>query len=151
MTRLACPDCSEPGVVRDSTGAATAVGSVAARLERRPVVDCPEGHRLTPPELVDEAMQAVDAQVARARGRLLRQDACAGCGAALTMPARRSRRPVSVATSLGTVLTIELDLPLTRCPSCGLDQVPSRSGEDLVVVIPALFAAPADRDGPAPA
>jgi hypothetical protein len=30
---------------------------------------------------------------------------------------------------------------MTRCPGCGLDQVPSRSQEDLVVVIPALFAA----------
>ena len=142
--------CDLPGDLRDSVGGATTVGTLAARVERRPIISCPNGHRGTPPELVDEAMQAVVDQITRARGRLLRQDACAGCGAGLSMPVRRSRRVVSLPTSLGGVLSIELDLPLTRCPACGVDQVPSASGEDLVVVIPALFAAPAGRDGPAP-
>ncbi len=117
------------------------VGTVAAALERRPVVACTHDHDLTPPTIVDAAMQAADDRIARARARLLRRDVCVSCGQALTLPTRRTVRPVTVAAAGAPVVTIQLDLPATRCPSCALDQVPSRSREDLVVVIPALFAA----------
>lgn len=87
-------------------------------------------------------MDAVDAAVLRARSRLLRSDVCRSCGAGLTMPVRRTTRSATVEAPGLPIATITLDLPMTRCGSCGLDQVPSRSHEDLTVVIPALFAPP---------
>jgi hypothetical protein len=56
------------------------------------------------------------------------------------MPVRRTQRAVPSMLPDCRPVTIHFDLPMTRCPDCGLDQVPSRSQEDLVVVIPALFA-----------
>jgi hypothetical protein len=122
-------------------GAEATVGTVAARVERRPVVDCGAQHGVSPPAIISEAMAGVDAAVPRARARLLRADACLDCGEVLTMPVRRAERVVTVEPVDGPVTTIHLDVPLTRCGSCGRDQVPSRSHEDLTVVIPALFAA----------
>lgn len=85
-------------------------------------------------------MAAVDAAIPRAKGRLLRPDACTHCKDALTMPVRRSERVVTVDAAEGPVFTLRFDLPLVRCGSCGLDQLPTRSQEDLTVVVPALFA-----------
>ena len=106
------------------------------------MVACPEGHQLSPPEVVGAAMEAVDAAVLRARSRLLRSDVCRSCSAVLTMPVRRTTRSVTTEGRGLPIATITLDLPMTRCGSCGLDQVPSRSHEDLTVIIPALFAPP---------
>lgn len=137
---MRCPICSADGELRSLPGREVTVGSVAARLERRPVVACPAGHDATPAELVGAAMEATDDQVARARGRVLRGDACRTCGTPASMPVRRTARTVTVEPPLGPVLTLHLDLPMTRCGGCGTDQVPSRSHEDLTVVVPALFA-----------
>ncbi|MCC5948300.1 MAG: hypothetical protein JJT89_07565 [Nitriliruptoraceae bacterium] len=117
------------------------VGTIAALVERRPVVACDADHERSPGDIVGTAMDAVDAAVPRARARLLRDDACGSCRSVLTMPVRRSTRAVTVEPSSAPVFTIRLDLPLVRCTDCGLDQVPSRSQEDLTVVVPALFAA----------
>jgi hypothetical protein len=57
------------------------------------------------------------------------------------MPVRRTERSVTVEAPGLAPLTLRFDLPVTRCPDCGVEQVPSRSQEDLVVVVPALFAA----------
>jgi len=138
---VSCPTCGEAGTVVAGASAEATVGTVAAMVERRPVVDCTRQHGITPPEIVGEAMAAVDAAVPRARSRLLRDDACLDCRETLTMPVRRAERAVTVEPADGPVTTIHLDVPLTRCGSCGRDQVPSRSHEDLTVVIPALFAA----------
>jgi hypothetical protein len=138
---VSCPGCGEAAAVVAGASADATVGTVAARVERRPVVDCAARHGITPPELVGEAMAAVDAAVPRARARLLRTDVCLDCRDPLTMPVRRAERAVTVEPTDGPVTTIHLDVPLTRCGSCGRDQVPSRSHEDLTVVIPALFAA----------
>jgi hypothetical protein len=137
---VSCPRCGESAAVVAGASAEATVGTVAAQVERRPVVDCSGQHGLTPPAIVGEAMAAVDAAVPRARARLLRGDACLDCREALTMPVRRSERAVTVEPANGPVTTLHLDVPLTRCGSCGRDQVPSRSHEDLTVVVPALFA-----------
>lgn len=118
------------------------VGTVAVLLERQPVVACPAEHRTAPPEAVQAAMAATDDAVPRARRRLLRGERCARCDTQLTMPVRRTRWPVTVeATAEVPVLTLQFDLPATRCPECGTDQLPTRSQEDLVVCVPAVFAA----------
>lgn len=119
------------------------IGTVSVVLESRPAVACPDGHDATPGEVVGAAMAAVESQVTQARSRLLRADACRVCDTALSMPVRRTERPVTVdADGERPVMTLVFDLPSTRCPDCGTDQLPSRSQEDLVVAVPALFARP---------
>lgn len=137
----ACPVCGEPGSLERAGPAAVTVGTVAAATEQRPVVACPHAHAASPPEVVGAAMDAAEASIPRARSRLLRGDACSGCGTALTMPVRRTERNVTVEAAGWPPFTLRFDLPVTRCPDCGREQVPSRSQEDLVVVVPALFAA----------
>lgn len=135
-----CPACAQPAEVVLAGPVEVTVGTIAAAVERRPVVACDAAHERSPGALVGEAMDAVDAAIPRARPRLLRGDVCTNCREALTMPVRRTERAVTVESELGPVCTLRLDLPMTRCPGCGLDQVPSRSHEDLTVVVPALFA-----------
>lgn len=134
-----CPVCDVDGDVEARAGTEATVGSVAGQLERRPVVACPDGHDATPAELVGATMEAVGAAIPRARGRILRADACAGCRAPLHMPARRTTRTVTVEPAEGPVMTAHLDLPMVRCGECATDQLPSRSQEDLTVVVPAMF------------
>jgi hypothetical protein len=136
-----CPVCRLEGPLAPRGPSEVTVGTVAVTLESRPAFDCPAGHDASPAELVGAAMRAVEEHVPTARSRLLRADACGACGAALTMPVRRTELPVTVeAEGERPVLTLIFDLPATRCPDCGVDQVPSRSQEDLVVAVPALFA-----------
>lgn len=133
--------CRQQAPVRLLGSAEVTVGTVGVALEARPAVACSLGHGATPGEVVGAAMTTVEAQVPQARARLLRADACRDCGAALTMPVRRTELPVTVPSEAERpVMTLLFDLPATRCPDCGTDQVPSRSQEDLVVAVPALFA-----------
>jgi hypothetical protein len=124
------------------------VGTVAAVIERRPVVVCPDEHGASPTEVVGAAMEAADESLVRARTRVLRAEVCRSCGSVLAMPVRRTTRSVTVESPTLPIVTLHLDLPMTRCAECGLDQVPSRSHEDLTVVIPALFALPEPDQSP---
>lgn len=144
---MRCPVCdADAGVVLRSTNEVT-VGTIAGVVERRPVAACPDDHGATPAEVVGATMDAVDAAVPRARSRLLRADVCRSCGSALAMPVRRTTRTVTVEDDRMPIVTLHLDLAMTRCGECGVDQVPSRSHEDLTVVVPALFVVPdADAD-----
>jgi hypothetical protein len=138
-----CPDCQQEGPLELRGSAEVTIGTVAVALEARPVVACPQRHEATPREVVGAAMQAVERQVPQARARLLRGDVCRDCRTPLTMPVRRTERPVTVESEgERPVLTLLFDLPSSRCPDCGADQLPSRSQEDLVVAVPALFARP---------
>lgn len=138
---MECPDCGESGEVVLAASTEASIGTVGVLLERRPTVACPSQHGLSPPESVRSAMAATEAALVRAKARLLRRgDRCASCGAPLTMPVRRTKRTVTVeASGEVPVLTLHFDLPATRCPSCGVDQLPTRSQEDLVVSVPAVF------------
>lgn len=140
MVSLSCAVCGAHGDVVPGPPREITVGTVAATVERRPVVACPAAHSASPPQLAGRAMDAVGVAIARARSRLLRSDRCDGCREVLAMPVRRTTRTVSVESPDIPVVTIHLDVPMTRCGACGLDQVPSRSHEDLTVVVPALFA-----------
>lgn len=140
---MRCPVCQQSAPLEPSGSAEITVGTVAVALEARPVVACDADHRATPGEVVGAAMATVEELVPQARSRLLRRDACRSCGAALTMPVRRTELPVTVeADDDRPVMTLLFDLPSSRCPDCGADQLPSRSQEDLVVAVPALFARP---------
>jgi hypothetical protein len=135
-----CPVCDAEARVELRTTSEVTVGTVAAAVERRPVAVCADGHEATPAEVVGATMDAVDASVPRARSRLFRTDVCRSCGSGLAMPVRRTGRTVTVEDPSLPIVTVHLDLPMTRCGECGEDQVPSRSHEDLTVVVPALFA-----------
>lgn len=138
---MRCPVCGQDAPMERHRPAEVTVGTIAVALESRPVVACDARHEATPGEIVGAAMAAIERLVPQARSRLLRGDACHECGTALTMPVRRTELPVTVESEgQRPVMTLLFDLPSSRCPDCGADQVPSRSQEDLVVAVPALFA-----------
>lgn len=141
-----CVVCGATGAVVHGAGREATAGTVAALLETGWLVECPAGHR-APPDAGTEVADEVATRLPQARRRpLARGDRCTTCDAALTMPVRRTERPVSVTEVPGLpVTTIVLDVPSTRCLTCSTDQVPSRSVDDVRAVVVALFAADAGR------
>lgn len=138
---VACAVCDQVGAVRRGTGRDVTLGTVAALAEAVPVVDCPAGHT-APAPVADAAVDAARDQLPRAtRPRLRHTDRCARCGTTLSMPVRRTDRPVTLEGLPGCpVVTVRFDLPTTRCPDCGLDQVPTRSDGDVDAALRELFA-----------
>ncbi|WP_052667668.1 hypothetical protein [Nitriliruptor alkaliphilus] len=139
-----CAVCGATGLVVQGAGREATVGTVAALLEAGWLVACPAGHR-TPPDAGSEVADEVAARLPQARRRpMARADRCTSCDAALTMPVRRTERPVSVTEVPGLpVTTVVLDVPSTRCGTCSTDQVPTRSVDDVRAAVVALFAADA--------
>ncbi len=137
----ACVRCGEVGPVEHGAGRELTVGTVGALLETGWIVRCPAGHR-SPPDVGEAVADEVTRRLPHAtRRRLARTDRCTSCGADLTMPVRRTQRPVTVAdVATLPVTTVVLDLPSTRCLECSTDQVPSRSADDVRAVLVALFA-----------
>ena len=141
MPSAVCPDCGAAGELGLSAAVEVTVGTVAAVLERRPVVVCPEQHGHSPADLASIMADRLTTSLPHARARPLRGDACRHCRARLSMPVRRTTRTVSIDDPGWPVLTIHVDVAMTRCPDCGLDQVPSRSQPD-VADLPAALTAP---------
>lgn len=141
MTPATCPRCGQPGHIELRDPVEHTLDTVAVLLERRPVLVCRSGHELTPAAAHAAAAAAIATAVPRSRSRWLRHERCGVCGAQLTMPVRRTVRPVSVESDELPVLTLHLDLPMTRCPECGVDQVPARSHSDVDAIPDALFYA----------
>lgn len=137
----ACLACGAPVAPVPAPGGEVAVGTVAAALEQWPRWRCPDGHDAGPVVGRARAHAEVTAAVAVAKGRRLRAgDACVVCGAALTMPVRRTVWPVTITDPDGRVaVTLTYDVPATRCPDCGRDQVPTRSAGDLTAALDALL------------
>ena len=147
MTR--CGRCGRSGAVVRGTDREVTVATVAGRVERRPVVACPDGHG-HPVDLTAAAQAACREHLPHARRRLLRRtDDCGRCGEPLTMPVRRTDRAVTVVTDQAPVTTLRFDLPTTRCTGCSAEQVPVRSQDDLAAVVAGLFAPDAGTDPPA--
>ena len=134
-----CPQCQEPGALRLGAGTEVEVGTVAAALERRPLIACPSDHDRSPDMVVDAGEQAARAQLPRSREKLLRGSRCASCGARLTLPVRRTRRTVTVTGGGVPVHTLHLDVPMTRCGECAWDQVPARSHADVDRAVRAAY------------
>ncbi|MEX0835749.1 MAG: hypothetical protein WD010_06640 [Nitriliruptor sp.] len=124
------------GAAREATS-----GTVAALLEVGWVVDCPTGHHRSPDVGAEVADEVLTRLPVADRRRLGRGDRCTTCSQELTMPVRRTERPVPVADVPGLpVTTVRFDLPSTRCLHCGTDQVPTRSAADVRAAVLALFA-----------
>lgn len=123
-----------PGPARE-----VASGPIGGVAERTQVVDCPVGHRLPPSTLRDAALTAAAETLLVARRHLTRQR-CGSCDERLMMPLRRTRRAVTVATDELPVATLDLELPLTRCPGCGADNLPAGARRHLRSVVGWLTA-----------
>ncbi len=143
MPSATCPDCGATGHLGLSAAVEVTLGTVAAVLERRPVVVCPEQHGRSPAGLASLVADRLTTSLPHARARRLRGDACDSCGVRLSMPVRRTTRTVSIDGEGLPVLTIHVDVAMTRCPECGLDQVPSRSQPDVAGLAAILTAPPA--------
>lgn len=135
-----CPVCGAAGVVVAGRPREATVGTVAVLCATGPVVACPDGHR-APPDVGDAVVAACRGALPHARARRLRRiDVCERCGTPLTMPVRRTVRPVTVDQIDGLpVTTLRFDLPTTRCPECSTDQVPTRSADDVAAAARAAF------------
>lgn len=136
-----CP-CGRPRTATLAAPLALEVDGVTARLEGVVVLACDDGHH----EVADRDLAAHlhagladQLLVARPR-RLRRDDACGGCGAVLTLPARRTETPVVVDDG-PSVVTLVPDLPMPRCPDCGREQVAPTTSRTLHALVEALAAA----------
>lgn len=114
-----------------STSVAQAERSdVGVLIEETPLRTCPSGHLN-----VDLWRGFVDGVVRDVVGMLpvpmrrwwSRQPRCSACGEILSMPARRTVKPVTVQLEDAPVFTVTLELPMTRCGSCGFDNLAVRT------------------------
>ena len=135
-----CPECGAEGALRLGAGTEVEVGTVAVALERRPLVACPAAHDRSPTTAVAGGRGAVAEQLPRARQPRLRAARCTDCGDRLELPVRRTRRTVTVVVADLPVHTLHLDVPMTRCGNCALDQVPGRSHGDIDAAVEAVYA-----------
>ncbi|HSK21899.1 MAG TPA: hypothetical protein VK906_01920 [Egicoccus sp.] len=142
-----CPECGEPLAPAPAPGREATVGTVAGGIEQLPRWRCPHGHDAGPVLTADRARDEVAAGVAVARRRRLRGgDVCVACGSALTMPVRRTVWPVTLTDpDRRSAITLTYDVPATRCPDCGQNQVPTRSADDLAAVLDELLREPDGR------
>lgn len=140
MTALSCPLCQQPAAVERRSPREATAGTVAGVVEPRLLLRCPEHGPQASVDAAEVARTGAGERLPRARRCRLRRTCCAACRAELTLPARRGRRSLTVEAAGLPVHTIHLDLPLTRCPDCGLDQVPWRSRDDLDTLLTALYA-----------
>jgi hypothetical protein len=139
-----CPSYDRHRLERTEVSPEISAASVAVLGERLPVDNCSCGHIEIPAELGRAARRACADALPAADRRPLRTDVCRSCRTPLTMPARRTTRAVTVSTTSLPAVTLRFDLPMTRCPDCGLDQLPHRARHDVVVALAALFQAAAD-------
>jgi hypothetical protein len=114
-------------------------GTVAGLLEPGIRLVC-EQHGEQPADAAgDAALTVARDRLPRARRCRLRHVCCDACGARLHLPARRTRRSLTVDGYGLPVHTIHLDVPLTRCPDCGMEHLPWGAQDDLDVLLRALY------------
>lgn len=139
-----CPVCDRELERRPRAVGEVVEGAVTAVVDGAPVLACPEGHHRQEIrcDLVELLRSQVDEDLlASRRTRLRRQLRCGACDAELTMPGRRTVRSVSRFIEDVGVVRVTFDLPMLRCPACGLEQVPEEVAErDLGPAISAALA-----------
>ncbi|MFU8841718.1 MAG: hypothetical protein ACNA8R_13520 [Nitriliruptoraceae bacterium] len=114
-------------------------GTVAGLLEPGLELRCDQHGLQSSAAARDAAVAVAHLRLPRARRCRLRRTCCGACDAPLLLPVRRTQRSLTVDGDGLPVHTIHLDLPLTRCPDCGVDQVPLRSQDDLDGLLDALY------------
>ena len=142
--RHTCPECGRDTAAQVQVTTGVSAASIAVHGERLTVNHCDCGYVQVPSSLGRAARSTAGGSLPAARHTLLRPDRCRGCRAVLTMPGRRTERVVSVLPDDLPVVTLRFDLPMIRCPACGMDQLPARARADVDVALAALLQAAAD-------
>lgn len=116
----ACRRCGLPRRADRRPAAAVVLGAVEVAVPARTVATCPRGHA------ADEgsAVRAALATLPRARPRPAGGPRCGVCRTALDLPQRTTARAVTVEPAGTPPYTLELHLPLVRCPDCAVDNLP---------------------------
>lgn len=107
-------------------------------VPHRLLLHCPNGHAEQPPDLARIALRAVNARIPTARTGFGSTRRCAHCKTVLSMPERWTKIPVTL--EYPAVLTLTCDVPVSRCPNCGTDQLSKRAAKDLAGAVEKLFA-----------
>ncbi len=139
----ACPACDRDTLRTRSIAHERAVGGVAVQGQPLTVRTCDCGHVEVPRSLGQAAREAAQEALPVARSGF-RRERCASCGTTLTMPARRTTRAVTATPDDGPVVTLRFDLPMRRCPDCGLDQLPARAKGSVEVALAGLLQSAAE-------
>jgi hypothetical protein len=114
-------------------------GPVAGLLEPGLGLHCADHGEQPADAARDAALTASRDRLPRARRCRLRRVCCGACGARLVLPTRRTRRSLTVDGSDLPVHTVHLDVPLTRCPDCGIEHLPWGVDADLETLLRALY------------
>jgi uncharacterized protein with PIN domain len=117
---VACERCGASLAPVRRPAASVALGGVEVALPARTVAACPRGHGRT--EAAD--VRAALARLTRARPGVRGGPRCGACRAALDLPQRTTARGVTVEPAAAPPYTVELRLPMVRCPDCAVDNVP---------------------------
>ena len=129
-----CPRCRSTLSEVTSPGATATVGQVMATLPPRVLLRCPRGHRTEPREV----RRSLD-RLPSAGWRAFARPRCGACGTQLDLPSRRTTRSVTVEPAGGAPYTLELTLPLVRCPDCAVENVPVEVRASLLAAIRLLL------------
>lgn len=138
---LRCPTCAAEATLQHGSSTRAEVNGITVTLPHPPVVHCAVGHRQAPAGLLPLARAALRARIAFARTNWRGKTRCRACKRELTMPSRWTQIPVTIETP--TVFTVTIDVPASRCPNCGLDQLAARAMKDLDTALMRLFSATA--------
>jgi len=145
---MTCAVCGGPAELRWRSEVVE-VGRARAGTDRLPTLVC-----LSEPDHgasgVDEVQRVVSAaiehfSVARRGAIPGRAQRCRACRSQLTMPGFRSERAVTIVGAGLPAATLRLDLPLWRCPGCGIENVPREAWVDALQAIRAVAQPSADR------
>lgn len=126
MTSPACPACGHPATVDAVGEVAMADDGVTVSVQGLAVSRCGDGHVTVRPDGAAERLSSevgTRLLVAERRGLVRRRDHCGACGAVLVLPPRVTDTPVPTDLD-GQVVTPIVEAPMTRCPDCGLEQLP---------------------------
>jgi len=127
---IRCRSATQPAVLES---AASESDSLALRIERMPVLACPEGHRQFvsadfPRWLVEHLMGEDEAKLpsGREEGLVFKHYRCGECGADLAkVPDGRKTFAFDVELLDVDPFRVELTVPVYKCPSCSKEQLHS--------------------------
>lgn len=134
MTDASCSVCGR-AFERRPVVVEAAHGPIRSQVDGFGLLTCPEGHERRPADPGRTAAvieQVRDRLLLSARPRMpWRAERCGACGEALTMPARRTTRSVTITSIDIRAFTVTLDLPMRRCTECVADNLPHPAWPDV--------------------
>jgi hypothetical protein len=135
-----CTTCDGPRSNVALGGAARTLLGVTASVEPRLALRCAAGH--ADPADLSALTRAIDGQLVLAWGRPFRPARCGACRGVLDLPLRTTLRSMTVEPPDTAPFTVDLELPVTRCGSCAVDNVAPGLGRALRRTAAAALSAP---------